>query len=316
MQYIVCPGRDAAFHLALEEYLLGCTGAYFFFWRSAPCVVIGKHQNAFQEVDTRYAEINGIPVFRRSSGGGAVYHDPGNVNFTFIKDLDPGTLVGYDAFLDPMAQALNKLGIPVRRKNKSDLFIDDGKISGNAQSVRRGRVLHHGTLLFDSDLSALEKLLFLPEHAMDSKGIRSNRSRVVNIRTFLPEWDVDTFQAALLQALFPGSLAEYALTPQDITAVHALSSERYTQWSWNYGRSPALCMQANELDAPSIRVENGRITQCDCSTLPAQACTALIGLEYRYTLLKETLHALPVLSGWSEQELSKLADRFFAGRSK
>lgn len=313
MKQIHCQSHDAAFYLALEEHLLGQRGGYFFFWRSAPCVVIGKHQNAFQEVNVPFAEKENIPVFRRSSGGGAVYHDLGNLNFTFVRD-DPEGVLDYNSFLDPVTQALQTLGVPVQRRGSSHLFIGDGKISGNAQGRRRGRVLHHGTLLFDSDLSVLGQLLFIQSEGIASKAIRSTRSAVVNIRQYLPGLSIEGFSAALGQALFPQGLEKYTLTQEDKAAVQQLCEKQYHCWDWNFGRSPGFALQPTRQGAPTVEVEKGRILRCDCPGLPDEVCHALQGQRYSYRQLQETLNTHPALSGWNTQERDKLADSFFVGQ--
>ena len=178
-------------------------------------------------------------MVRRLSGGGAVYHDMGNLNFTVIADARDGAL-DFGRFCDIVIRALEKAGIHAERNGRNDMTIDGKKFSGNAQYIRGGRVMHHGTILFDSDHTVLAQALQVDEEKIRAKGIRSVRSRVTNVRPYLPrDMTLADFRVLLLQSIleqFPGD--PYTLTPQDLESVAHLKESRYDTWQWNYGHSP------------------------------------------------------------------------------
>lgn len=294
MRIINRPGLDPREHLALEELLLGQSGGeeFFFLWRSSPCVVVGKNQNAWQEVDCLQAQKMGIPIYRRISGGGTVFHDQGNVNFTFIRNAPQGSL-GFEDFLQPVIGALETLGIPAKRANHSDLLLHGAKISGNAQMQKKGRMLHHGTLLFDSDIGALGKLLFFADKDMDSKAVRSRRSGVTNISE---HWrgSMDDFAEGFVSALFPQPLLPYELSADEKDMLEKLVNSRYSTWAWNMGMSPPFARtvcgnwqgNACELD---FAVEQGIITRCQdrLGALPFELLQMALGQAYDPKLLTD-----------------------------
>ncbi len=245
-RYIRAAGTDPAFNLALEEYVfekLSGDCNYFILWQNAPTVVIGRHQNTFSEVDEAFIRENGIRVVRRLSGGGAVYHDPGNLNFTFIRDA-AGKEPDLQLFCRPVAAAIRSLGADAEVNGRNDITVDGKKFSGNAQYVKNGRVMHHGTLLFDSRLEIAAKALRPDPDKVKAKGVASVRSRITNLKPLLPPGTtLEAFENALLCALFENEEMEnYALTDGDIAAITALKESRYDLWSWNWGASPACDM--------------------------------------------------------------------------
>ncbi|MBS1547600.1 MAG: lipoate--protein ligase [Bacteroidetes bacterium] len=262
--------NDPAFNLALEEYCLlnlPIDQSYLLFYVNAPSIIIGKHQNTLEEIDTGFVQEHGIRVVRRISGGGAVYHDLGNLNFSFIRRYEKSQFNNYREFTAPVLAALNELGVPAELNGRNDILAGGRKVSGNAQAVRRDRMVSHGTLLFRSELDNVVLALKPKPGKMISKGIQSVRSRVVNIGEFLPaSLTMAEFRITLLRHLFPGTAAppRYTLTAQDLERVDALAESRYRSWDWNYGESPAFNLQrvqryaVGEVDA-RLFVERGRI---------------------------------------------------------
>ena len=246
MRIIRNTSMDPYFNLAAEEYLLETSrGDVFMLWQNSPAVIIGKNQNTWAEVNTSFTEANGIAVVRRLTGGGAVFHDPGNVNFTFITDKGTDEGINFGVFIRPITRALAGLGIAAAADGRNDIVSGDFKISGNAQCRYRrkdgtGRILHHGTLLYDAGLGALAGALGVNEEKLRSKGIKSVTSRVKNIRdigaltltteelvAYLTDYAVREY----------GSAAE-GLSPDESEAVRELAESKYRTWEWNYGKSP------------------------------------------------------------------------------
>ena len=243
LNYLDLTTTDPAWNLAVEEYVfdhLPKNRMYVMLWQNDHAIIIGKHQNTLAEINESYVKEQGIRVVRRLSGGGAVYHDMGNLNFTVIDDAE-GEGLDFGRFCDIVIRALSKVGIHAERNGRNDMTIDGKKFSGNAQYVRQGRVMHHGTILFDSNASVLANALRVDPAKIQAKGIKSVRSRVTNVRPCLPQdMTLPQFRQVLLESIleqFPGEA--YALTGADNTAIQAIKESRYDTWDWNYGHSPA-----------------------------------------------------------------------------
>ncbi|MEF3304105.1 lipoate--protein ligase [Paenibacillus sp. GYB003] len=236
---------DPTLNLALEEYALKHFPAdedYLLFYINEPSIIIGKNQNTVEEINAAYVKENGIHVVRRLSGGGAVYHDLGNLNFSFITNDDGKSFHNYRKFTEPVVRALQKLGVEAELTGRNDIQVGKRKISGNAQYSTKGRMFSHGTLMFDSELENVVSALNVSEEKIRSKGVKSIRSRVANISEFLGEpITIGQFRAALLDSIFGGAdVPEYRLTEADWEAVRKLADERYRSWDWNYGKSPSF----------------------------------------------------------------------------
>lgn len=244
MLYLESPSTDPAFNLALEQYVfdsLPRSEEYFMFWQNHNAIIVGRHQNTAQEINAAYVAQKGIQVVRRLSGGGAVYHDLGNLNFTYVVDAAASPKVDLRLFCTPVALALSRMGVSAQVSGRNDITIEGKKFSGNAQYVREGRVMHHGTILFDSDLSVISQALQVSAEKLTSKGVASVRSRVTNVKPYLPQ-DVTLpqFKQRLLAAMFEGApMDRRPFTPQELQAVEDLRAARYATWDWNYGASPA-----------------------------------------------------------------------------
>ena len=243
LNYLDLSTTDPAWNLAVEEYVfdkLPRDRMYVMLWQNDNAIIIGKHQNTLAEINEAFVRENGIRVVRRLSGGGAVYHDMGNLNFTVIADAAADGL-DFGRFCDMVLAALERVGIQGERNGRNDMTIGGKKFSGNAQYIRQGRVMHHGTLLFDSNTAMLSGALKVDKEKIQAKGVKSVRSRVTNIRPLLPrDMTLPQFRQVLLESILhrlPGS--EYVLTPEDLVEIEARKQARYDTWDWNYGHSPA-----------------------------------------------------------------------------
>ena len=274
MVYLESPSTDPAFNLALEQYVFDCLpreNEYFMLWQNDNAIIVGKHQNTAAEVNAAFVKERGIQVVRRLSGGGAVYHDLGNLNFTFIVNAGDVSALDLKLFCRPVANALRRLGVPAEVNGRNDITIDGGKFSGNAQYIKGGRLMHHGTILFDSDLSVLAGALRVQVDKLVSKGIPSVRSRVTTVRPYLKgEVGLGAFKALLLDAIFEGTpMTRYDLTPADLASVEALVAQRYGNWEWNWGSSPSSSVHKRRRveGCGSVEVfldtDKGRITALD-----------------------------------------------------
>lgn len=264
---------DPRINLAIEEYALknlNINETYLLFYINGPSIIIGKNQNTIEEIDTEYVEANGIHVVRRLSGGGAVYHDLGNLNFSFITKDDGESFHNFRKFTQPVVEALQKLGVNAELSGRNDLVCEGRKISGNAQFSTKGRMFSHGTLLFDSEIDSVVSALKVKKDKIESKGIKSVRSRVANISEFLSKkMAVEEFRTLLLQSIFGDAveIPEYKLTDEDWVKIHQISKERYQNWDWNYGRSPKFNLQhahrfsVGQIDV-RLEVEKGEIENC------------------------------------------------------
>jgi lipoate---protein ligase len=263
---------DPRINLAIEEYALknlDIDESYLLFYINEPSIIIGKNQNTIEEINTDYVENKGLHVVRRLSGGGAVYHDFGNLNFSFITKDDGESFHNFQKFTEPVVKALNKLGVNAELSGRNDLLAEGRKISGNAQFSTKGRMFSHGTLLFDSEMENVVSALKVKKDKIESKGIKSIRSRVANILEFLPEkMTIEEFRSTLLDFIFDGSdVEEYVLTDEDWKNIHALSEERYQNWEWNYGKSPKFNLQhshrfpVGQIDV-RLEVNKGLIENC------------------------------------------------------
>lgn len=242
--------HDPRINLAIEEYLLKTMDVekepILLFYINQPSIIIGKNQNTIEEINTDYVEDNGIIVVRRLSGGGAVYHDLGNLNFSFITKDDGDSFMNYKKFTQPVVDALAKLGVNAELSGRNDILAEGRKVSGNAQFATRGRMFTHGTLLFNTEIDAVVSALKVKKDKIESKGIKSVRSRVANISEFLnDEMTVEQFRMEILKSVFDGeeNIRYYELTDEDWTNINKISEERYQRWEWNYGKSPRFNIQ-------------------------------------------------------------------------
>ena len=241
---------DPRINLAIEEYVLKNMDIekddFLLFYINQPSIIIGKNQNTIEEINTDYVEANDVLVVRRLSGGGAVYHDLNNLNFSFLTKDDGNSFSNYKKFTQPVVYALTKLGVISELSGRNDILAEGKKVSGNAQYSTRGRMFSHGTLMFDLDIDAVVNSLKVKQDKIESKGIKSVRSRVANIIDFLPEKiTVEQFRMEILKSIFGGeeNIQYYELSEQDWENIHEISKNRYQLWEWNYGKSPRFNIQ-------------------------------------------------------------------------
>ena len=244
MLYFENSSTDPFFNQAFEDFIFNTypDDDIFLLWRNRPAVVCGCYQNLFAEVDVPEAQARGVALVRRISGGGTVYHDLGNINYSFIRDNDDLAL-RYDVFLTPVVEALNRIGAPVSINRKSDIAIDGLKVSGSAQKATSRRVLHHGTLLYDCDLEALSALSNGQRAYFETKGTASVPWPVTNIRAHMadPGRSTEEFAEALLASLGQTfELTRRSLSEAETEEVKTLAETKYKSWEWNFGRTPAF----------------------------------------------------------------------------
>lgn len=298
---------DPRINLAIEEYALTTMDvekdSFFLFYINQPSIIIGRNQNTIEEINTDFVEANGIIPVRRLSGGGAVYHDLGNLNFSFITKDDGESFRNFKKFTQPIVDALKVMGIDAELSGRNDILAEGRKISGNAQFSTKGRMFSHGTLLFNSEMDAVVSALKVRKDKIESKGIKSIRSRVANISEFLDEpMSIEEFKQALLVSIFGGAdnIEYYELTEQDWENIHKLSEKRYQSWDWNFGKSPKFNLDhSHRFPAGSIdlklQVSKGKIEEAaifgdffgvgDMADVEKR----LIGVDYSRSAIDEAL---------------------------
>jgi lipoate---protein ligase len=242
MLYINNTVTDPYYNHALEEYFLKNTNEEcFILWRSNPCVLIGKNQNAYSEINIDYIKKHNLPVVRRISGGGAIFNDLGNILFGFISNSPTNTFADFKRFTTPIIEALNRLSVKAELSGRNDITIDDKKISGNAQAKYKNRILHHGSLLYSSNMTDLSSALNAKPIKFQDKGIKSIASRVTNISDYLKTpMDVVEFKDFILNHIMEtdASASIYNLTESDLFNIRKLAKEKTSTWEWNFGNSP------------------------------------------------------------------------------
>lgn len=295
---------DPRMNLAIEEHLLRnlqLVEPLLLFYINMPSVILGRNQNSIEEIDPEFVRENNIHVVRRLSGGGAVYHDLGNLNFSFITH-GRQDLHNFEKFTRPVVQVLQDLGADAGLQGKSDIFVAGKKVSGNAQYAAAERMFSHGTILFDTNLENMLRAINPKQAKIESKAVQSVRSFVTNVREHLSEeMDIAQFRQTLLTGIFGGDdVPTYALTDSDWEQIREIAMQRYMTWDWNYGRSPAFNIQKSEkLDVGKldvrIDVDKGRIQaikiygdfsgQQDVAELEMR----LTGLRYEADVVAEAL---------------------------
>ncbi|AFV11920.1 lipoate-protein ligase A [Thermacetogenium phaeum DSM 12270] len=302
------------FNLALEEYLMKEFDPgedLFMLWQNRPAVIVGRNQNTWEEINHQFVKENEIAVVRRLTGGGAVYHDLGNLNFTFIARRQKAGQYDFESFARPVVAALRNLGVPAEFSGRNDILVAGKKVSGNAQYRYGSSVLHHGTLLFDTDMHNLVRALHVGREKLVAKGVASVRSRVTNIKEHLPQpLNVEDFRNALVKALFQaegGQSVEYRLSEGELARVEELVRTKYGTWEWNYGASPGYGLRKSaRFDWGKLEVlldvKDGMIAGCkiygdffgreDISGLEEY----LTGLPYRERELRQALGKIDLAS--------------------
>lgn len=267
LHYLETDSVDPYYNLAFEEYVLlnRREGDYLLLWQNDNTIVIGRNQNTAEEINAAFAEQHNISVVRRITGGGAVYHDLGNLNYSFITDAEKPEELAVSHFTGPVVAALRRLGLNAVASGRNDILVNGNKVSGTAQRLEGKRILHHGTLLFDSDFSVMEQALRVKPEKFRSKSAKSIRSRVGNISDFLPDTiSLADFWYLLKANLTDEGLLQEKLREEELLQVKKIREEKYVTWEWNYGHSPAYqlvnsrCFSGGILEV-RLNVEKGII---------------------------------------------------------
>lgn len=325
MKYIVNNSHNPVYNVALEAYAfreLLAEDELFILWINEPTIVIGKHQNAIEEINKTYTDEHGIHVVRRLSGGGAVYHDLNNLNYTIISNKSQEGTFDFKTFSQPVIETLADLGVTATFTGRNDLEIDGKKFCGNAQAYYKGRMMHHGCLLFDVDMTVLGNALQVSKDKIESKGVKSVRARVTNILDELPEkMTVEAFSNQLLNKMkesYP-DMTEYIFSDDELKNIQALADQQFGTWDWTYGKAPEYTIKR------SVRYPAGKITtyaNVEKSVIKgmklygdffgikdvADIEQALIGLRYEYPdiLAKlQTIDTTQYFTNITPQEIAK-----------
>jgi lipoate-protein ligase A len=291
---------DPFFNLAVDEYILKNRKEDFLILSvNTPSVIIGKHQVAHREADTAFVSENKIPVIRRISGGGAVYHDEGNLNFSFILQSTHGHQVDFRKYTLPVIGFLSTLGVDAKFEGKNDLRVNGLKISGNAEHIYRQRVLHHGTLLFDSRLDLLKKSLRKDPSAYLTRAVSSNPSHVMNLRDIIPGISMSEFVSSMLDFFLSQGTGNSMthLTPEEISAIGSLAESKFRTWEWNYAYGPGYQLNNKfKFDGNEhqyyLLVKDGIICDCriDGSDKMASFAKKLIGYRHMPCEIEEVIN--------------------------
>ena len=326
MRYLRNKNTDPYYNMAFDEFCLESLPIdepVFFLWQNRPAVIVGLNQEVNTEVNLDYLNKNNIALVRRVTGGGAVYHDLGNLNYTIVgrsEDLERD----YPEYASILMKALQELGIPATLSGRNDILVDGKKVSGFAKRVCKNRLMVHGTLMYDVDLEVLPQALTPSASKLQSKGIASVRSRVANLRDYLPEVaDIQAFSQRLEEILSCHYTdTEYQLSAEDLASIQRLADEKFAQWEWNYGRSPkATLTHSARLACGTVeihlKIAENRIVFCQfggdfLGNLPtSEVESALNGVVYEANAIRECLKKMPICQYFDGVEVDDLVGIMF-----
>lgn len=322
LNYIETNSLDPCFNLAFEEYILKnmTDGDWLMLWQNANTVVIGLNQNTAEEINAAFVAEHGISVVRRTTGGGAVYHDLGNLNYSFITDTADTAGLSMEKFCRPVCEALGSMGVEAYLSGRNDILVDGKKVSGVAQRIYKNRILHHGTLLFKSDSEMIAGALNADREKFSSKSSKSVRSRVGNIADYLSnEITMEQFKDEIRRRLCAEGALVCTLGDEQLREIEKNAAEKYRSWDWTYGRSPKYTFRnkvrfAGGTLAVELNAEKGKITEIHFSgdfmalTDCKDAENLLIGVRLCKADLLEALAMTDVSSSFGGITAEQIAD--------
>ncbi len=329
MKYLETKKTDPYYNLAFEEYVLKhCQdGDYLLLWQNDNTIVMGLHQNPYEEINLARAEELKVKIVRRITGGGTVYHDLGNLNYSYITDWKEGEDIAFGRFLQPVIEAFRKYGLHMEVKGRNDLLLDGKKVSGNAQALEGNRILQHGTLLIHSNLEFLSSVLNVSAEKFISKSVKSVRSRITNIQDYVEEpLDIEEVKQLLKESFGRHeTFEEVELTPEEFVQIEKLAEEKYRTKAWNFSRAPKFAYK-NKRRFPDgsvevhLQITEGRIARCvingDFLSLKSVRAVEekLIGCLYDQKSIKEILSEIPLSMYFGSVTAEELAGCFFESK--
>ncbi len=324
MKIILSKNTDPYLNIATEEYLLKYNNDnIFYLYLNSNSLIIGKHQNTLAEINYAVVRKKNIPVIRRLSGGGTVYHDPDNINFCFIMNGEKGKLVDFKRYIDPIIDFLKSLNINAEHGGRNDILIEGCKISGNASHVYKNRVMHHGTLLFNSKLDSLTQTLKNDPLKYKDRAVKSVRSKVVNIYNKLQiKLNTEEFVNKLYEYITSNyNCTAYNLTQEDYKIISKLKNDKYNTWEWNYGYSPTYELKkrykaknGNRFEI-KLKVIKGEINDISIKSNAYSKDKLSILLEniktkkHNYDTLKGIIETH--FNNWTKDEINDFIEAFF-----